>query len=200
MADLLPIVQIVPNSVPSPHRGDVAPMIYFTGMSPLTGVRTFVRSSSSSKIIITDVQRERAFTNAGIQKLCDDINPVVQATPHYSRAEDRLYDSRGKSPKFIEGAFVLVTCSESNAGEKLSFSWRLPRGIVKKLSDCVYQAEELRTGSIAEAHSTRVKFYPDESLNDSDIISHVLTSETGTTVQRLMRLVEESGGFNVQVC
>ena len=52
---------------------------------------------------------------------------------------------------------------------------------------------------VEAVHGTRLKFYRDSSLNTTTIMSHVLSSETGMPVARLMRLVDTEEGLKVLV-
>ena len=84
-------------------------------------------------------------------------------------------------------------------GEKLAMRWRRPRRIIKALNDYVFQVEDLRNGTTKDIHGTRLKFYSDRSLDTRATMSHVLSSETGMPVARLMRLVDSPDGLLVQV-
>lgn len=55
----------------------------------------------------------------------------------------------------------------------------------------MFVIEDLRTGEKQEIHSTRLKFFRDSSINEEAVMSHVLSSETGMPVSRLMSLGEK---------
>lgn len=74
---------------------------------------------------------------------------------------------------------------------------RGPRGIVKPISDYIYQVEDLRTGAFDDIHVILLKFYQDPSLHQEPIMPHVLSFETGIIVQRLMRLVDNDEHLQV---
>eukprot|EP00171_Calliarthron_tuberculosum_P004016 IDg4016t1 len=61
------------------------------------------------------------------------------------------------------------------------------------------KVEDLRNGLTEDVHVSRLKFYHDPSLDTEAVMAHVVSSETGMPVQRLMRLVESSDGLMVQV-
>ncbi len=84
-------------------------------------------------------------------------------------------------------------------GEKLALRWRGPRRVIKANSDFVFQVEYLRNGALEEVHASRLKFYSDSSLNKKAILSHVISSETGMPVARLMGIEEEDGKLFVVV-
>lgn len=71
--------------------------------------------------------------------------------------------------------------------------------MVGVLNDHVFQVEDLRNGAVEDIHGSRLKFFHDPSLDKEAIMSHVVSSETGMPVQRLMRLVEADTGLMVQV-
>lgn len=50
-----------------------------------------------------------------------------------------------------------------------------------------------------DVHVSRMKFYHDASLDIESIMYHVVSSETGIPVQRLMGLVETDDGLKFQV-
>ena len=106
---------------------------------------------------------------------------------------------RGDLPNFTEGDYVLVAREDFFAGEKLAVRWRGPRRIIKALNDYVFQVEDLRNGGLEDVHGTRLKFYRDGSLNQEVILSHVLSSETGMPVARLLRLEDTEDGLHVVV-
>lgn len=89
--------------------------------------------------------------------------------------------------------------SDFRSGEKLSLQWRGPKRVVKAINDYVYQVEDLRDGTLEEAHISRLNFYHDPSLDTEAIMSHVITSETGMVVQGLLKLVDTDDGLKVQV-
>ena len=71
--------------------------------------------------------------------------------------------------------------------------------MIKALSDYVYRVEDLRTGNYDDIHAARLKFYRDSDLDAEAIMSHVLSSETGMPVARLLRLLDQDGGIYVVV-
>lgn len=61
--------------------------------------------------------------------------------------------------------------------------------MIKALSSYVYTIKDLRNANIEDVHGTRLKFYIDKSLDEKVTLSHVLLSETGMMVSKLLRLV-----------
>lgn len=197
--DLLPLVQSVLNNAPSPQRGNISPVTAFTGMDASPPIATFYRSITSTTISISDLQSERAFNVEALRSKIAQLHPVVQDALKSNRERIRDSRSRGSLPNFTEGDFVLVARDDFTAGEKLSLRWRGPRRVIRSINDHVYQVEDLRNGQVEDVHCTRLKFYHDPSLDTEAIMSHVISSETGMPVQRLMRLVDSDDGIMVQV-
>lgn len=94
---------------------------------------------------------------------------------------------------------MLVAREHFHEGEKLCLRWRGPRRVTKCLSYYAFQVEDLRNGELQVIHGTRLKFYSDDSLDTTAILSHVLSSETGMPVSRLLRLVDQDGKLLVAV-
>ncbi len=84
-------------------------------------------------------------------------------------------------------------------GEKLALRWRGPRRVVKVISDWIFKVEDLRNGTLEDIHSSRLRYYCDSSLNEEAILPHVLYSETGMPVSRLMGLERTDKGLMVHV-
>lgn len=65
---------------------------------------------------------------------------------------------------------------------------------MKPISDHVYQVEDLRNGNVDDIQALRLKFYFDSSLDTEAIFPHILSSETGMAISRLLSLVESEEG------
>ena len=197
--DLLPVVQSVLNNSPSPQRGNVAPITAYLGREPTPPIRTFLRSRNTKVVTIEEATQERLLSISTLKDRIAELHPFVQDMVRSMRERQRLATSKGQLPNFIEGDYVLMAREEFFAGEKLALRWRGPRRVVKALSDFVYQVEDLRNGQLEEVHATRLKFYRDSSLDQTVVMSHVLSSERGMPVARLIKLVNTSEGLKVLV-
>lgn len=60
-----------------------------------------------------------------------------------------------------------------------------------------FDIEDLRIRKVDTTHGIRLTFYADDSVDAKAILSHVLASETGIPVSRLLRLVEQDGKLYV---
>lgn len=85
------------------------------------------------------------------------------------------------------------------AGATFSLLCRGPCRVIKSLNDYVCLVEDLRNGSLDEVHGTRLKFYKDSSVHIDAIMSPILSSETGISVQRLMKLGDSPKSLMVQI-
>lgn len=84
-------------------------------------------------------------------------------------------------------------------GNKLALRWRGLRRILKAVSDYVFTVEYFFNGSVSDFHSSRLKFYREQSLDGKVTMSHFLTSETVMLVSMFLRLENTSDGFMVTV-
>ena len=197
--DLLPVVQSVINSSLSPQRGKMAPMTAFLGRESTLSISPFLRSTTSTTVSLESAVLERTVNVQNLSDHMDALHPLVNASVQSNKQRARQAASRGKRANFTEGDFVRVAQEEFNAGEKLALRWRGPRRIIKALSDFVFQVEYLRNGTVSDIHASRLKFYRDSSMDTVVILPHILSSETGMLVARLMGLLDTDDGVMVQV-
>lgn len=196
---LVPLFQSAINNSPSPQRDNIAPITAFTGRQPSPPISTFLQSADSQPMTITETQRERAFNLQAVIKAMDELHPLVEQSLTHQRNRMRIARQKGDLPNFREGDYVLVAREHFHEGEKLCLRWRGPRRVTSCLNDYSFQVEDLRNGELQEVHGTRLKFYTDESLDADAILSHVLASETGMPVSRLLRLIEQDNQLFVLV-
>lgn len=71
---------------------------------------------------------------------------------------------------------------------------------MKVISDYVYQAGYLCNGIHQNVHGSHLRLYSDLLLNTETIMAHIVFSETGMPVQRLMNLMEANEDLMAQVC
>jgi hypothetical protein len=133
------------------------------------------------------------------------MHKSVQSTSIASRANIR--DAHNKAVRvqvanFDVGDFVRVAKREFEAGDKLTLKWRGPRRVVKVLSEQVSTVEDLRDGSLADVHNTRLRFYSDCMLHTVDqLLEHIVHNEQGYPVSgfRELSFDKESKQFLVRV-
>ncbi len=63
----------------------------------------------------------------------------------------------------------------------------------------MYTIEDLRNGAQEDTHACRLKFYADSALDEVAYLPHVLSSETGMPVARLIGVEENEDGLFVHV-
>ena len=197
--DILPLLQSAINNAPSSQRKKTAPIMAFNGLPPTPPIKAFYRSMKCRPVTINDLQQERAFNVESLVKHMADLHPAIHEGVMRNRKQARATANRGILPNFDIGDYVLVARSDFFAGEKLALRWRGPRRVVKAVSNYIYTVEDLRKGKRDDVHISRLKFYRDTDLNREAIMSHVLVSETGMIVSRLMGLEETPTGLCVRV-
>ena len=197
--DLTPVIQSALNNSPSPQRRNMAPITIFSGLPPSSPVSTFKRSCTGKIVSVSDARTELERNLTSVQDRLAELHPVVQMSLKEHRERARKAASRGVPAGFSEGDYVLIAREDFSAGEKLCLRWRGPRRVVKALSDYVFQVEDLRNGSVEDVHASRIRFYSDSSLDSEAIFPHVLSSETGMEVARLMSLEKNRNGLMIHV-
>lgn len=196
---LVPLFQSAINNSPSPQRDNVAPITAFTGRPPSPPISTFLQSADSAPVTISAAQRERSFNLDLVVREMDELHPLVEKSLTQQRNRMRVARQKGDLANFREGDYVLVAREQFHEGEKLCLRWRGPRRVTSCMNDYSFQVEDLRNGELQVVHGTRLKFYADDSLDADAILSHVLASETGMLVSRLLRLVEQDDQLCVLV-
>lgn len=90
---------------------------------------------------------------------------------------------------------MLVSREDLFEGGKIFFRWRVPRRVIKVLSDYVFILEYLRAGDYEDVHGTRLKFYRDADLDEKDSMIHFLSPNLGIPVARLLLFIYQDGDF-----
>lgn len=197
--DILPVIQNAINQAPSAQRDNICPITAFTGMASKSPVTTFIRSDTAKPVTVTQAVMERNKNLTNLLNAVANLRPVVQSSLSDNRRRLRAHMSKGRMPNFMEGDYVLVAKNTFHRGEKLCLRWCGPRRVVKALNNHIFQIEDLRNGEIESIHATRLKYYSDSALDTKAIMSHVVNSEMGMPVARLMRFVESEDGIKIQV-
>lgn len=197
--DIVPVVQHALNNAPSPQRQGLCPITIFAGTEPSSPIASFKRAETG-KIVTFDNAVEQHLTNlTSVKERLAELHQMIENTLERNRSRSREAASTGILPNFSEGDYVLVAKDDFSRGQKLSLRWRGPRRIVSAKSDYVYHVEDLRTGLTEDIHIGRLKFYSDDSLDTTAIMSHNISSETGMTAARLMGTEESPDGLLVHV-
>lgn len=170
------------NLFPLPQGNNAAPFTAFNGHPLKIPVTAFTSSTDAQPVRIYDVVIRRTLNVQSLQANLTALRYVVISSLQHNRARARAAAERGEPAKFTEGDYVLLAREEFHFSEKLCLRWGSPRRITGAVDDYVYQVEDLRNGSLRDAHATVLKFYCDASLNAYVILSHVRQSEAGMQV------------------
>jgi hypothetical protein len=122
----------------------------------------------------------------------DAMHKTTSATAaRYRALRRKSHDKRPNmnGPNISVGDFVLVAKVSSKSGEKLRARWLGPRRVTTVESDWLFEVEDLISGERAITHSARLKFYHDQSLNDTeDLIEHVAHNQSGFEIDTMNEL------------
>lgn len=67
------------------------------------------------------------------------------------------------------------------------------------LNDFLYQVEDLLNSELSDLYLGGLCLYSDRSLNAAAVRTHVINSEAGMPVSRLMRFIEDEGKLKGEV-
>ncbi|ETV90041.1 hypothetical protein H310_15126 [Aphanomyces invadans] len=161
---IVPVVMLILNQSPSDTLGGVAPI---TAMTDLWSVR-----------------RDEVKAMA---KALDSMHEQVASKSAKKRAQnrDRRATKKGVTmAQFDVGDFVLYMDVWSMTHSNLSVTWRGPAQVVRVISDWTYEIQNLIRGVAREAHSSRLNFYADDSLDVSEeLLRHVARNADGHVVE-----------------
>jgi hypothetical protein len=90
-----------------------------------------------------------------------------------AQAQEPFYDG----VNFEVGDFVLVARTQRTREHKLTANWRGPFRIRAAISDHIYQVEHLITEALLEVHTSRMKFYCDDELDNRIALQLVVQKE-----------------------
>lgn len=102
-SDLLPQVQSAHNNAPAPQHANIAPITEFKGMDLSPPISTYLRSSTTTVMLITDVQRKRMVQNPSLQSKIADLHPVVQNALQLDHHRISKATSWSVLPNFVTG-------------------------------------------------------------------------------------------------
>lgn len=193
--DLLPLLQNALSNALSAARGNASPVMAFMNMEPTQLVSSFLGAATMKSVSVSKVQLERKLKMAALQERCAALHPAVQNTPQVTRNRSTEAVAKGNFPNFGDGDYVLVSRLDFHADEKLALRWRGLRRVVKALKGYVFQVEDLHNGQLNILLGTVLKLYTDSAQDKEVIMPHVLSSETGMCIARLMELLDGPEGL-----
>jgi hypothetical protein len=199
------IVQSVLNNSPSPQRGNIAPITAFTGLPPDSPLLALVSIDVQEVHSLSLIQARQAMNIAALRLSLDEIHKCCTdvVAGRRSKARERQHARPGVSvPNFDVGDFVLVAQRATQSIHKLSLRWRGPRRITRVLSDHVYEVEDIESGHTSDAHSSRLRFYHDASLEvTAELVEQIAHNELGYDVRAIkdVRFDAEAKQYQVMV-
>lgn len=189
--DIIPLVQSILNSFPSPHRGNICLFKSSMGRKPTPPVLTFLRSATFTSVTVAEAQREFKLNIEEPVKLCADLHPHVQSTLTKQWKQSRKAAYKGQLPSFSscsDDNYVLMARSDFHACEKLCLCWHEPCRVRNAINDYVYQVEILCNGHLDDIHASRLKLFWDSDIDEIAMVSHVWQTKTSMAVSRLLFL------------
>lgn len=121
MARFAAVVQSVFNNASSLKRRTTPPVTAFTRMDDSAPYSTFCRSSVSSVIILSDVQKERAINIAALRSKITLLHSVVHETVRAGRKRPQDARTRGFLLRFTDGHSVLAAPDDLTSSAELLF-------------------------------------------------------------------------------
>ena len=109
------------------------------------------------------------------------------------KRRDRINGKRHlQPPRFEIGDYVLVAKVNTKHISKLAVRWEGPARIVGTLNDWTLEVEDLRDGSIATRHASRLRWYHDASLNvTAELLDDVAHAAGGHLVKSILAVTQD---------
>lgn len=195
---LVPILQSALNNSSSRSRANKSPITIFTGL-PAKRPFDYLKATNATEMTLDEAVIQRQFNLDHVHDLLNEVHPMVSKSLQHHRQYARDKQSKGKLPNFEPGDYVLVSRQDMHKNEKLSLRWTGPRMIIRSISQYIYTVRDLHNDTLEDIHACRLKFFSNDQLNKSVIMSHILYSETGMEVQRLLKIIDSTDGLFVLV-
>ena len=174
---LVPVVQSILNNSPVPRLNGVAPLTALTGLQPTPPIASVARAADPLQIVQLDnLDVAYVLKLADLRTQLQSLHKDVAAHSASHRAQRRQQASKGKTPNFMEGDFVLVSRHRHQRIHKLQVAWQGPMRITEVISPHEYRVERLVSGEEQVVHVSRLKFYHDKSLAQVDKLNDFAAS------------------------
>eukprot|EP00300_Choanocystis_sp_HF-7_P042111 c8876_g2_i1.p1 GENE.c8876_g2_i1~~c8876_g2_i1.p1 ORF type:complete len:548 (-),score=66.37 c8876_g2_i1:54-1697(-) len=195
---LVPIVQSVLNSSPSPRLGGVSPREIMMGLPPMAPleiayVRPDVEEVASLLVEVGPLVAKHLETlraalstlHAGVKKARD-------------RRTGRASKTVGEQVDFGVGDYVLVA---SVHPEKLRAFWRGPFQVAEQLNKWVYGVRSVVSGEVKNVHACRLRKFADSQLNLSAELKLAAEYDEEAVVEKVVdhRKAHEGLGYELRV-
>lgn len=172
-----------------------APVLMFDGRDASRHTSTIFRTATSTLLSSQEAQREHCIKRNALCEILNKLHPFLDAICKTIDAKAENTRPAEYFAIFTESSFLLMGREEYNSGEQLPWQWHGPRGIIKVFSKIFLRVEDLRYADILDVHASQMIFSKDSCFHVCEIMANVLSSETGTTVARLMGIDD----VNIQV-
>lgn len=168
--DVLPVVQYSLNQAKVPSLGNHAPVEIFAALETSSALTAVLRAAGDG--IVTDIPTSASIASNLVQLQTSMVQmhrEVKQAKDKQQEYKQRGYHNRKhRKPQpanFEIGEFVLRANVDERQQDKLSVRWKGPFRIVDTISEQIYVIEHLVTQKRTRAHTSRLRYYHDSSLD-----------------------------------
>lgn len=158
------------------------------GCEPNVPITTFILISTTKPVTVQAVKLGSLPNICKLKDRVAELHKTVQDINKNNNDIGRKNTSILKLPSFTDGNFVLVAREECFAVNKLALRWPGSRRVLWAIKDYSYLVDDLRTGESGVLHTSRLKFYHDLTMDTEAVMFHVVQSDTGMIMQRLMRV------------
>ena len=168
---VLPLVQHALNHSPLESLGGLAPVTVFAGFEPDNPLEVIFNPRRSETVPVpptTDAILERY---EALRLSLADMHRTIIVEKEKQRTRNTKNQNKLDVARFQIGDYVLWSTIDLKAKRhesKLMVTWKGPFRVVDTRSEWVFTIEHLLTHKKHDAHSTRLKFYHDQSLDVTD--------------------------------
>ena len=172
---LCPAIQYAMNNAPRERMNGLAAITVMTRLpaaNPLSFCLPLEIHTGVSAEKLSELTMQYCISVGGS---LDDFHQSVLE----SIEKRRQLSLKGSAPRrakanFQQGDFVLVAEPRSMGSNKLTATFRGPYRVLTVKSEWICQVQHLITNKVRLAHTTRLKFYADNSLNvTTDLLQHI---------------------------
>ncbi|KAF0708353.1 hypothetical protein AaE_013250 [Aphanomyces astaci] len=139
---------------------------------------------------IDDLRSSRNDDMTAMATALDKIHATVLDASTRKRQINRERRSKKKGAEMAQfdvGDFVLYMNVWSISHSKLSVTWRGRAQVVKIASDWIFEIQNLVTGVVGEAYSSRLKFFADDALDvTEELLCHIAHKANGHVVDQFL--------------
>ncbi len=190
---LVPVVELVLNTVVSPLRGRSAIEIV-TGRRDTQALTAILLRKNEEWNMEEIKPRKIQQYILQLRKHLDSSHQDVGAKLLRSRTNKRESSSKGYLPSFEPGIFVKRAdiLKTGKPRRKLKLRWTGPWRLIESETDWIWKVEHLVTGIIHRVHVSRLEFYADADMDVTEALQRqILYEEDGHFfVKRILDMKE----------